>query len=88
MKNIERIRELEGQIEALTIALPEEEAAHLFYMGLANGASHKGAREMFIKLADQERRHKDDLENLIKELKEQLEKLKRGEEDDGLWEIT
>lgn len=88
MTKDEKIRKIEEQIEALTVAVPKEDAAHRFYMDLAEGASHKGAKEMYLKLAEQELHHKHDLEKLIDTLKGQIEKLRQGEEDDGLWDLT
>lgn len=72
----ELIKELEERMEALTIAVPKEEAAYHFYLDLAHTTKHDGTRKMFLKLADQELDHKHNLEKSIDEIQQELAKLK------------
>lgn len=72
----DRIKDVEEQLEALIIALPKEEASHRFYKDLANNTEQEGTRKMFLRLADQELDHKQKLEQIVEELKRELEALK------------
>ena len=75
----ELIKELEERMEALTIAVPKEEAAYHFYLDLAHTTKHDGTRKMFLKLADQELDHKHSLENTLQEIQKELTKLKASQ---------
>ena len=72
----ELIKDLEEQLEALVIAIPKEEAAHHFYLDLANSTKHEGARKMFLQLAEQELIHKKNLEKVVEDIQKEIAKLK------------
>jgi rubrerythrin len=44
--------------QALIVAMKEEKAAFAMYLGLADAAGSPGIRELFLKLAQEEARHK------------------------------
>jgi len=75
MRHVERIRELEEELEALVIAVPKEEAAHQFYLNLANSTKREGARKIFLLLAEQEIDHKKTLETMVQDIQEELDNL-------------
>lgn len=72
-----RIARLESEIEALLIAIVRETSSHQFYKGLFE--NHKGTStgDIFRELAEGESSHKEELENKISELQEELERLKK-----------
>lgn len=72
----ELIKELEERLEALVIAVPKEEAAHKFYLDLANSTKHEGARKLFLQLADQELGHKHSLEEVVEDTQKEIARLK------------
>lgn len=76
MRQNELIRKLEEELEALVIAVPKEEAAHQFYLSLANSTTREGARKMFLRLAEQEIDHKNILEKMVKYIQKELDRLK------------
>jgi len=71
------IRDLESKIEALIMAIPREEEAYEFYMGLHNEYEEDSPKDMFLFLANQERKHKESLEELLAKLEMKLSELKR-----------
>jgi rubrerythrin len=73
-KLAQQITELEERLEALIIAIPKEEAAYHFYLDLAKSTQHEGTRKMFLKLADQELDHKQNLEIFVGEIQKELKK--------------
>ncbi len=75
-KTKKMIRELEEQLEALVIAVPKEEAAHDFYLKLANSTKHEGTRKMFLQLAEQEEGHKRSLEQVVDQIQGEIAKLR------------
>ena len=72
MRDNKLIRELEEEMEALVIAVPKEEAAHQFYLNLANATSREGARKMFLFLAEQEINHRNILEKMTQDIQKEL----------------
>ena len=76
MSHSKLIKELEEELEALVIAIPKEEAAHQFYLNLANSTSREGARKMFLLLAEQEIGHKNTLEKMMQDIQKELASLK------------
>jgi len=76
MGHNESLRELEEELEALVIAIPKEEAAYQFYLNLANSTIRKGARKMFLLLAEQEIAHKNTLEKMVLDIQRELNSLK------------
>lgn len=78
-----KIKDLKSKIEALVIAIPREQEAYEFYTELKELYDDQSSKEMFDFLARQERQHKINLENILKDLEEQLKeaqgKLKIGD---------
>ena len=76
MTNEEKIRELKDKIELIrVIAIPREIAAFNFYVQLANKSSREGLKTIFVRLAHEENGHKFKLEQILNEVKEELEDL-------------
>lgn len=71
-----KIKDLEAKIEVLVIAIPKEEEAFEFYTELKNQYEDQAAKEMFDYLAKQEIQHKRNLEGILKNLEDKLEKVK------------
>lgn len=72
MRDNNLIRELEEELEALVIAVPKEEAAHQFYLNLANATSREGSQKMFLHLAEQEIGHRKTLEKMAQDIQKEL----------------
>lgn len=70
------IKELEDQLEALVIAIPKEEAAHHFYLVLANSTKNEGTRNMFLQLAAEELDHKRSLEKVAEDIQREIASVK------------
>jgi len=71
------VRDLERKIEALIMAIPREEEAYEFYMELHREYEEESSKDMFLFLANQERKHKDSLEELLAKLEMRLTELKQ-----------
>jgi len=71
-----KIKDLESKIEALVIAIPRELDAYEFYLELQNKYDDPASKEMFGYLARQELQHKENLEDILKGVEEQLKQAK------------
>jgi len=76
----ERIREIKLKIEALIIAIPNEENAYDNYREMAEAYNDKPSKEMFTFLAEEELMHKRKLELLLEKLENELREIEQ--EDD------
>lgn len=76
-----QIRQLEERLEALIIAVPKKESEYYFYLELANTTDHEGTRKMFLKLAEQELRQKQNLEKVVEHIREELIRLRTKAEE-------
>ncbi len=80
MNKEEKIKDLVLKIEALVIAIPNEEMAYEHYSELAESYTESSAKEMFRFLAEEELSHKVKLEELKEKLEKELKELQ--EHDD------
>jgi len=71
-----RIKELNEMIEFIIISIPREIASQKYYQHAMEKATSEATRKFFQHFVEEEKKHEANLKKILKELKNELEKLR------------
>lgn len=74
----DRLKSLKTQMEIAIIAVGRERKSQEFYLKASKSAIDEESREMFIVLANEEKRHLEKMEHLLENIKSLYDEEKRG----------
>ena len=74
----DRLKSLKAQMEIAIIAVGRERRSQEFYLEASKSAIDEESREMFIMLANEEKKHLEKMEHLLENIKSLYDEEKRG----------
>ena len=76
----EQHKDIQDMIEVLSISIVREEAEEQFYRRSASASTSKVARDLFLEIADEVEKHRQNLEQRQKRFLDALDDLQKAKE--------